>query len=80
MTSIQHFAEVGILTVCLVLLRGGSSLSFGKQPAEVGDLAWLEVATMDLKIAHTHMHTCISRNVGSALALEQDWEVWRQYT
>ena len=40
----------------------------------------LEVATMDLKIAHTHMHTCISRNVGSALALEQDWEVWRQYT
>ena len=34
MTSIQHFAEVGILTVCLVLLRGGSSLSWFVNPAD----------------------------------------------
>lgn len=28
---------------------------------EVGDSAWLEVATMDLKIVHTHMHTYTSK-------------------
>ena len=34
MTSSRHFAEVGILTVCLVLLRGGSSLSWFVNPAD----------------------------------------------
>lgn len=34
MTSIWYFAEVGILTVCLVLLRGGPPLSWFVTPAD----------------------------------------------
>ena len=34
MISIWYFAEVGILTVCLVLLRGGPPLSWFVTPAD----------------------------------------------
>ena len=34
MTSIRHFAEVGISTLCLVLPRGGPSLSWFVNPAD----------------------------------------------